>query len=62
MGRAMSNNEIAQALTITETTTKSHVANILMKLGLRDRAQAVVRAYESGFIRPQIKPEVGRVK
>jgi DNA-binding NarL/FixJ family response regulator len=60
MGRAMSNSEIAQALTITETTTKSHVAHILMKLGLRDRTQAVVRAYESGIIRPQISPEVGR--
>ena len=60
MGRAMSNSEIAQALTITETTTKSHVAHILMKLGLRDRAQAVVRAYESGIIRPHLSPEVGR--
>ena len=54
MGRAMSNKEIAEALTISETTTKSHVAHILMKLGLRDRAQAVVRAYESGAIRPRM--------
>ena len=52
MAQAMSNAEIAAALHISETTTKTHVAHILMKLDLRDRAQAVVRAYESGLIRP----------
>lgn len=52
MAQAMSNAEIAAELHISETTTKTHVAHILMKLDLRDRAQAVVRAYESGLIRP----------
>jgi DNA-binding NarL/FixJ family response regulator len=52
MARAMSNAEIAAALHIGETTAKTHVAHILMKLDLRDRAQAVVRAYESGVVRP----------
>ena len=52
MAQAMSNAEIATELHISETTTKTHVAHILMKLDLRDRAQAVVRAYESGLIRP----------
>ncbi|MFN2543626.1 MAG: response regulator [Actinomycetota bacterium] len=52
MALAMSNAEIAEALHISETTAKTHVAHILMKLDLRDRAQAVVRAYESGVVRP----------
>jgi DNA-binding NarL/FixJ family response regulator len=52
MARAMSNAEIAEHLGISETTAKTHVAHILMKLDLRDRAQAVVRAYESGLVRP----------
>jgi DNA-binding NarL/FixJ family response regulator len=52
MALAMSNGEIAGQLHISETTAKTHVAHILMKLNLRDRAQAVVRAYESGLVRP----------
>jgi len=52
MAQAMSNSEIASSLHISETTAKTHVAHILMKLDLRDRAQAVVRAYESGLVRP----------
>lgn len=52
MAQALSNAEIARALYISETTAKTHVAHILMKLSLRDRAQAVVRAYESGLVRP----------
>ncbi|GAA3089250.1 response regulator transcription factor [Nonomuraea sp. NPDC049419] len=50
VGRGLSNAELAEALTLSETTVKTHVARIFTKLGLRDRAQAVVVAYESGLI------------
>lgn len=50
MAKGMSNAEIAKALYISETTVKTHVAHILMKLDLRDRIQAVVLAYESGIL------------
>ena len=49
---AMSNSEIAHELHVSETTVKTHVARILMKLDLRNRVQAVVVAYESGLITP----------
>ena len=52
MARGQSNAEITNALTISETTVKTHVARILTKLQLRDRVQAVVYAYESGLLRP----------
>jgi DNA-binding NarL/FixJ family response regulator len=52
IARGMSNAEISRTLFIAEQTTKTHVGRIKMKLGLRDRAQAVVLAYESGLISP----------
>jgi DNA-binding NarL/FixJ family response regulator len=53
MAQGMSNQEIAKQLYLSSTTVKTHVSHILTKLGVRDRVQAVVEAYDSGIVAPR---------
>ena len=52
VARGLANSEVASELSISEVTVRAHLGHVLTKLGLRDRAHAVVYGYETGLIRP----------
>lgn len=58
IAHGQSNAEVAAGLFLSEATVKTHVASVLSKLGVRDRLQAVVLAYESGYVRPDSDPHL----
>ena len=61
IARGMCNSEIAGELYLSQATVKTHVARLLRKLGLRDRTQAVVAAYDLGLVRPRQADRSGEV-